>query len=176
VTRLRGGALATEEAWNRKAQLATSVVREYLNVHVGEEEYGIDIRRIREIIKVRAPTEVPRAPGFVLGVISVRGVVLPVIDLRMRLKLDGRTAWSAQARFLIVAREEELFGLLVDEVRHVVRLSDDAIEPPPMLAGMELDFIDGIGRTEQKMVILLNMDAILRFDVMKGHEARRERP
>ena len=94
--------------------------RDYLTLVVGDEEYAIAIDRIREIIKVRPVTEVPHVPGFVVGIISVRGTIVPVLDLRQRLRLST-SGLSRAARFLIVAREDELFGLLVDEVRQVVR-------------------------------------------------------
>ena len=175
-----GYRMATEESWLRKAPEHTSPVRDYLAFGVGNEEYGVDIERLREIIKVRPVTEVPHAPTFVLGVIAVRGVVLPVIDMHRRLRLaaDGM---SRAARFLVVRRgEEELFGLLVDEVRQVVRLSDAEIEPPPpMLSGSEADFVSGIGRSRGRMVILLNLDQVLRFEIRRrgiergGFDARR---
>lgn len=159
--------MATEESWLRQAP-ASAPVRDYLAFLVGNEEYGVEIGRLREIIKVRSVTEVPHAPPFVLGVIAVRGVVLPVIDLHRRLRLasDGM---SRAARFLVVRRgEDELFGLLVDEVRQVVRLSDPEIEPPPpMLTGSEADFVAGIGRSRGRMVILLNLDQVLRFEVRR---------
>jgi purine-binding chemotaxis protein CheW len=169
--------LATEEAWHRRSATTSAPQRDYLTVIVGGEEYGIDILRIREIIKERPPTEVPRAPAFVIGVVSVRGVVLPVIDLRVRLGLDKRgplpmpesVPVRSPARVLIVSREDESFGLRVDEVRQVVRLADDEVEPPPpMLGGAEADFVLGIGRTRSKrMVILLQLDAILRFEIVR---------
>lgn len=164
----QGYRMATEETWLRQAPVSNAPVRDYLTFLVGNEEYGIDIARLREIIKVRTVTEVPHAPPFVLGVIAVRGVVLPVLDLHRRLRLaaDGM---SRAARFLVVRRgEDELFGLLVDEVRQVVRLSDPEIEPtPPMLTGSEADFVAGIGRSRGRMVILLNLDQVLRFEVRR---------
>jgi len=157
--------LATEESWHTRTAARALPARDFLAVTVGDEEYGIDILRIREIIKVRAGTEVPRAPRFVLGVISVRGVIVPVIDLRERLHLRADEAPRAP-RILIVTRDEELLGLLVDSVRHVVRFTEESIEPPPpMLSGAEADFVSGIGRVYGRMVILLNLDAILRFEV-----------
>ena len=156
--------LATEDRWLR-GQANQAPQKDYLAFLVGDEEYGVEIERIREIIKVRALTEVPHVPPFIIGVIAVRGVVLPVIDLHARLRLshDGMTR---AARFLIVRRDEELFGLLVDEVRQVVRLAENEIEPPlSFLASGEGDYVAGIGRAHGRMVILLNLDNVLRFDV-----------
>jgi purine-binding chemotaxis protein CheW len=168
---------ATEEGWLHKSAVPEVPQRDYLTFLVGDEEYGIDIERIREIIKVRTITEVPHAPSFVLGVIAVRGSVLPVLDLHVRLRLPPATGMSRAARYLIVRRsEEDLFGLLVDEVRHVVRLGAPDIEPPPaVLSGSEAEFVSGIGRSRGRMVILLNLDPVLRFDVRRraGGDAQR---
>ena len=134
---LAGYRMATEELWLRQQPSASAPQHDYLSFLVGDEVYAVEIERIREIIKVRPVTEVPHAPPFVIGVIAVRGVVLPVLDLRLRLRLPS-AGLGRSARFLVVRRDEELFGLLVDEVRQVVRLSEADIEPPPpMLAGSE---------------------------------------
>ena len=145
--------------------------RGVLTFAAGNEVYGVEILSIREIIKLREITEVPRAPRFLLGVVTVRGLVLPVVDLRLRLKLDAPTLGRA-ARILVVVHRNERFGLLVDEVRGVVRFADNQIEPPPpSLSPSELPFLAGIGRypegNEERMVILLSLDAVLDFDVGK---------
>jgi len=160
--------LATEESWLRAGPAVDSPQRDYLTFLAGGEEYGVGIEHIREIIKVRAITEVPHAPRFVLGVIAVRGTVVPVLCLRRRLKLVERPVDRA-SRFLVVHRGDgEAFGLLVDEVRHVVRIAEADIEPPPaMLSGAEADFVAGIGRVRGRMVILLSHEHVLRFEVRR---------
>jgi len=130
--------------------------RDVLTFHVAEEEYGIGIEHIREIIKHRVVTEVPRVPGFVAGIIAVRGQVMPVIDLRQRLRMRS-AGLSQKSRILIVSRpaasgevlseeERERFGLVVDRVNEVVRVHEVDIEPPTVLSGKESDFVEGIGR------------------------------
>jgi purine-binding chemotaxis protein CheW len=144
--------------------------RGVLTVVVGNEIYGVEILSIREIIKLREITEVPRAPRFLLGVVTVRGLVLPVVDLRVRLRLDAQ-ALGRNARILVVMHKGERFGLLVDEVRGVVRFADDQIEPvPASLAPSEAPFLSGIGRYPDEdgaehLVILLSLDAVLGFEV-----------
>jgi purine-binding chemotaxis protein CheW len=142
-----------------------------LTVGIGGEVYGVEILSIREIIKMREITEVPRAPRYLLGVVTVRGLVLPVVDLRLRLRLDVRPLLRA-ARILIVMHKGDRFGLLVDDVRGVVRFADSEIEPPPpSLAPVEAPFLAGIGRysedNEERMVILLSLDAVLGFEVRR---------
>jgi len=157
---------ATYHAYRRAEGRTGAWQREVLAFAIGEEEYAVDIRRIREIIKLREATEVPRAPAFVLGIISVRGTIIPVIDLRQRLRLDP-PLWppGREARILIVTRGGESFGLFVDEVRQVVRMRDADVEPPPpMLGGGEAEFIAGIGRPfRDRLLILLDLDAVLTF-------------
>ena len=144
---------------------------------VGGETYGVDILTIREIIKVRAVTEVPRTPLFIIGIITVRGAVIPVIDLRLRLRLTA-TPPTRAARILVVVKDGEPFGLLVDAVSGVVRLAESEIETPPStLAGGEGVFLSGIGRhrsgRRERMVILLNLPQVVGFDVARA--LRREK-
>jgi purine-binding chemotaxis protein CheW len=160
-------AFATEETYHHgytRRDRAAEYSKEVLAFGLGTEEYGLDILRIREIIKTRPVTEVPRAPGFVTGIISVRGQVIPVIDLRLRLHMPAKPL-GKDARILIVTREGEAHGLVVDQVRQVVRMRDDEIEPPPpMLGGSESEFIMGIGRPRSdRMLILLALDSVLTF-------------
>ena len=120
--------LATEENFMRAvdAQKARPT-RAVLTFVVGGETYGVDILSIREIIKLREVTEVPRTPAFLIGIISVRGSVIPVIDLRLRLKLPA-TPPTRAARILVVVKDGEPYGLLVDAVSGVVRLAESEIE------------------------------------------------
>jgi chemotaxis signal transduction protein len=170
--------------------------RDLLTFLVSDEEYALGIEYIREIIKMRPVTEVPRVPPFVAGIIAVRGVVMPVLDLRLRLRLPAQPL-SRQARVLVVMHSPpgdtgpgEPYGLLVDQVNHVVRLQEGDIEPPTMLSGHEADFVAGIGRIQQEggpearaqggratgvlpqgqrqMIILLDLPRVLSFDIAAG--------
>jgi purine-binding chemotaxis protein CheW len=139
--------------------------RELLSFRLAGEDYAVGILRMREIIKVAPFTEVPRAPAFVPGILSVRGTIVPVIDLRMRLRLPVIVPGKL-ARILIATKDGDPYGLLVDEVRQVERLAPDDIEPPPaFIGGPVAEFLSGIGRTKGKLLILLNLDAVLTFEV-----------
>jgi purine-binding chemotaxis protein CheW len=166
--------LATVETYHHgyaRRDRADEYQSEVLAFGLGREEYALDIQRIREIIKVRPMTEVPRAPSFIPGIISVRGAIVPVVDLRQRLRLVADPA-SKSSRILLVAKEAETYGLLVDDVRQVVRMRDEDIEPPPpMIGGVEAEFLSGIGRPRDgRMLILLHLDAVLHFgaNVQRG--------
>lgn len=135
--------------------------RQYLAFHLGDEEYALDIRRISEIIKVREFTDIPRAPVFILGIISLRGVVVPVFDLRCRLNL-GVSELMPTTRIVVCQHEDVSVGLLVDSINQVVNLVDDEVEPPPgVLSGLDRDMVSGLGRYQGRMLILLNIVSVL---------------
>ncbi|WP_298272529.1 chemotaxis protein CheW [Geobacter sp.] len=134
---------------------------EILCFRVADEIYGIDIMELREIIKPRETTEIPHAPAFIAGVLSLRGIIIPVFVLRHRLGL-GEAAVRSKERIIVVKRGDGFCGLLVDEVTQVVRIDADSVEhPPAVLDGIDRDFVGGIGRHEGKIIILLNLDKVL---------------
>lgn len=118
------------------------------------EDYGVDIRQVKEVIKVRDLTEVPKAPRDIMGVISLRGVVIPVMNLRGRF---GMPIKQSGERIIIVRDGAGLLGLLVDTVRHVVRVPEKSIEPAPSINTIDGELIRGIGRHKGGMFILLDM-------------------
>ncbi len=159
---------------------------EFLSFMLGEEEYALPLTRISEIIKPRSITDVPRCKGFVLGIISLRGVIIPVFDLLTKLNL-GKVTWNRSARIVIVHRNDgDLVGLATDSVEDVVRVLPGDIEPPPpAMGGVEAQYLEGVGRAEEsrrtrvyaeesgkeedgqekkaakkKLVILLNLDKV----------------
>ena len=136
--------------------------QELLCFRVATEEYALNIMDIKEIIKPRDVTEVPRVPPFVSGVLSLRGIIIPVFNMRVRLGLAGGTN-SGKERIIVVKNGESGFcGIAVDEVIQVVRIDSKDLEPPPtVLEGIDRDFVNGIGRFGGRMLILLNMEKIL---------------
>jgi len=134
---------------------------EFLCFKVSNEVYGVDIMDIKELIKPREVTEVPRAPSFVSGIISLRGVIIPIIDMLDRLGLARETV-TGRERVIVVRQGESFSGLLVDEIIQVVRIAKDDIEAAPtVLEGIDRDFVNGIGRTGGRMIILLNLANII---------------
>ena len=132
---------------------------------LGAEEYALNIVAISEIIKVKEFTDVPRAPGFVLGVISLRGVVVPVFDLAERLNL-GKSELTANSRIVVCQSGEIIAGLLVDSINQVIKLADDSIEPPPaVLSGLDRDFMTGVGRHKGRIFILLDVENVLNVEM-----------
>lgn len=134
--------------------------QEFLCFLLGDEEYGVNIMEIKELIKPRELTEVPRAPHFVDGIISLRGVIVPVIDLRKRLGLHGQRS-TAQQRIIIVRQRDGYSGLRVDSVTGVLRIADHRRETAPAaLEGIDREFVAGIGRADNRMVILLDIQNV----------------
>jgi purine-binding chemotaxis protein CheW len=120
-------------------------VREFLGFTLGTERYGLALPSIREILKVPPITEVPRAPGHVLGIVSVRGRVTTVVDLRRRVRVE-ETPIGKSSRILVVDVGDEIIGALVDDVQQVYRLRDEEIELAAVVGGGTAEYVLGIGR------------------------------
>ena len=145
-------------------RLRAEGVQEYLSFVLADESYAVNIFHIKEIIKPPMITEVPRTERVILGVLNLRGMIAAVVDLRRRLGLDAAEQ-TRKSRILIVQLRDELVGLLVDEVRHVIRLKDEDIEPPPgVFDRVEAEHIVGVGRQEGEMYTLLDLDSVIQID------------
>lgn len=157
---LRGRESASFEVESQQDEAAAASV-ELLCFRVADEEYAISIMDIKEIIKPREVTEVPRVPAFVRGILSLRGNIIPIFDMRVRLGLAGGEG-SERERVVVVKRDNGFAGVLVDEVVQVVRIPEGEVEPPPVvLEGIDREFVLGIGRVAGRMLILLDMDKVL---------------
>lgn len=159
------GQFASEEAYQTALVTHGSeeegVVNQFLAFQLGTEEYALDINQISEIIKPREYTDIPRVPDYILGLISLRGVVVPIFDLKQRFQL-GRVEVSTGARIIVCRQGGVTAGLLVDKINQVVKIAVDRIEPPPgVIAGIDRSMITGIGRYQGRMIILLNLASVL---------------
>lgn len=137
---------------------------------IGKELYGIGIGLVQEIVRVPEVTEVPDAPSFLEGVINLRGKVIPVIDLRKRLNLDGKDKTKA-TRVLVTENEGSkggLVGLLVDFVSEVRKVQADAVEDPPeLVAAVGVEYITGVAKVDEKLIILLDLKRVLNIEDMR---------
>ncbi|MDD2421686.1 MAG: chemotaxis protein CheW [Heliobacteriaceae bacterium] len=128
---------------------------------LGSEEYGVPIMQVKEIIRLITSTKIPQSPDFVEGVINLRGNVIPVIDLKKRFGLP-LSETTVNTRIIVVNIGEHTVGVVVDAVTEVLRLSLSAVEPPPpMMSGISIDYIKGVGKVEDRLLILLDLDKIL---------------
>jgi len=135
----------------------------YLTFMLDEEEYGLEILKVREIIGLMDITHVPQTPDFVQGVINLRGKVIPVIDLRTKFGLE-RAEYNDQT-CIIVVDVGMLMGIIVDTVQEVHDITAEDIEPPPQLgAAVDTNFILGMGKVKDDVKILLDIDRVLTSD------------
>lgn len=128
---------------------------------IGEEEFGIDILKVQEIIRTMAITKVPNSPPHVQGVINLRGKVIPVIDLRSRFLLESKQH-DSQTRIIVVDLHRVVIGFVVDGVSEVLRIQSNTVEPPPpVVSGIESEYIKGVGKLDDRLLILLDLDKLI---------------
>lgn len=123
---------------------------------LGREHYGLDIMGVEEIIRMMEITPVPRAPHFVEGIINLRNQIIPVIDLRKRLKMPPIEG-SESTRIVVMKMESRRLGFIVDKVEEVVHIPAGDIEEAPGMASKSNQYVSGVARTSKGMVILLDI-------------------
>ncbi|MBN1959628.1 MAG: purine-binding chemotaxis protein CheW [Deltaproteobacteria bacterium] len=139
----------------------TEQTLELLAFWVADEEYAISIIEIQEIIKVQPITELPRAGSAVLGIISLRGTIVPILDLRRVLHLEERPI-SRQTRILVVRSEDDPIGLLVDRVTSVTRFDAKKVEATPhAMRRQTSEFVRGVGRLDSRLFIILEVSSVI---------------
>ena len=127
---------------------------------VGGEEFGLEILRVQEIIRIQPLTRVPNSPSFVDGVINLRGKIIPIIALRKCLALEDRPH-DKQTRIVVVEVKGNVLGFIVDSVSEVLRIPVETIEPPPRLGKVEREFVSGVGKLDNRLLILLDLDRLM---------------
>ncbi|MCF8039665.1 MAG: chemotaxis protein CheW [Desulfohalobiaceae bacterium] len=142
----------------------------YLTFKLGEEDYGLEILKVQEIIGMQEVTGIPRTPDFVKGVINLRGKVIPVIDLRLKFSMVEAEVSRRTCIIVVQVRQGEakvIMGIVVDEVSEVLDIDGQEIEPPPAF-GTRLDtnFILGMAKAEGGVKILCDIDKVLNNDEM----------
>jgi purine-binding chemotaxis protein CheW len=139
---------------------AGSAPRELVVFAVGEQEFCIDASAVKEIRLSTPTTSIPRSPPYVFGVINLRGTVIPIVDLRMRLDFPPRDP-AARSVFVVVWVEKRLLGLLVDAVADIVTVAGEAFEPTPNVPGETLQVVTALVAIEHRTIGLLALDKIL---------------
>jgi len=128
---------------------------------IGEEEFGIEILRVREINRMINVTRIPNSPVYIDGVINLRGKVIPVIDLRSCLGLKRRDH-DKDTRIVITELDDKVVGFVVDTVSKVLRIPRSVTEPPPLITtGINAEYITAVGKLEDRMITLLDLNKIL---------------
>ncbi len=145
----------------------------YLSFVLGREEYGLEILKVQEIIGIMDVTRVPRTPPYVRGVINLRGRVIPVVDLRGKFLMAGTDATEKTCVIVVQISQGDLtvtMGVIVDEVSEVLSFTQEQIEPAPSFGGGmdEMEFITGMGKLGKKVVILLDVDRVLKGEELEA--------
>ncbi|MCK5088064.1 MAG: purine-binding chemotaxis protein CheW [Melioribacteraceae bacterium] len=148
-----------------KEEIENTVVEEELlqlvTFCLGEEEFGFDIFKVKEINKMMEMTKVPNSPPSVKGVINLRGTVTPVIDMRDKLGMIEKE-YDKDTRIIVVESNEKNIGFIVDEVREVLRINHNIIESPPeMVSGINSEYITNIAKLDDRLLILIDIEKIL---------------
>ena len=161
------------------ASATISDTRQYLTFKLGEEVFALEVANVREILEFIPITKVPRTPDFMTGVINLRGSVVPVTDMRLKFGMS-ETEKTVNTCIIVVEvnidGEKALLGALVDSVQEVFELEAQQIEPPPRLGlGMKTEFIEGMGKRDNRFVIILDIDKVFsmeELDIAQGMSAQ----
>jgi purine-binding chemotaxis protein CheW len=133
---------------------------QFVGFHVGDEEFVINILCVQEILRTQQLTRVPNSPECMEGVMNLRGKIIPVIALRKRFGLEEALP-DKQNRIVVVEVRGSVFGFAVDAVSEVLRLSANSVEPPPRLGLVEREYVSGVGKLGDRLLILLDTDRLL---------------
>ncbi len=138
---------------------------------LGNEEFGVDILHVQEINRMMLITKVPNAPGYVEGVINLRGRVIPVIDLRLKLGMEKKEP-DKNTRIVVVEVREKIVGFIVDAVKEVIRIPEEITEEPPdIVTGLNSEYIKAVGKLEDRLLILIDLKKILFAEDIEKLEA-----
>jgi purine-binding chemotaxis protein CheW len=147
------------------AGTALAKAGKYLTFKLAVEEYGLEILKVQEIMKMVEVTKIPRTPDYVRGVINLRGKVIPVVDLRLKFGMEAKDTTVKTCVIVVQVKRNDstvTMGIIVDEVSEVLDVTSDQIEPSPEFGtAVRTDFILGIGKVGKKVVMLLDADKVL---------------
>ncbi|MFZ0453370.1 MAG: chemotaxis protein CheW [Ignavibacteriaceae bacterium] len=155
---------------NKEIKTETAELLQLVTFNIGKEEFGVDILHVQEINRMTHITKVPNAPHFVEGVINLRGRVIPVIDLRLKLKIEKKE-YDKNTRIIVVEVDNKTIGFIVDSVNEVLRIPANLTEAPPdMVSGIESEFIKSVGKLEDRLLILIDIQKIILNNEMQKIE------
>jgi len=139
---------------------------------VGTELFGVPIARVQDIVRLPTITQIPQAPGFVEGVINLHGRVIPIIDMRKRLGQisgDEVDVHDKRRRILIVEAEHRRAGVIVDEIKEVIKLTEERVEAAsPTASGLSNQYIKGVGKLNDALILLIDIEKVLTADELTG--------
>ncbi len=140
---------------------SSSDILQLVSFIIGNEQYAVDIFYVKEINRLSQITKVPNAPDFIEGVINLRGRIIPVIDLRIKIGLPKKE-YDKDSRIVVIENENSLVGFLVDSVKEVIRIPKQILEEPPeIVTSSKTEFIGSVGKLEDRLLILIDLKKIL---------------
>ena len=146
----------------------TDELLQLVSFNIGSEEFGVDILKVQEINRMVEITRVPQAPHYVEGVINLRGKVIPIVDLRKRFNLEVKE-YDKNTRIVVVDISGNIMGMVVDSVSEVLRLPSNTIEPPPeIVASINSEYIKGVAKLEDRLLIFLDLSKVIDVSEMSG--------
>lgn len=152
---------ATQVARHEAARAAAAAGGEFLTFRLGAEEYGIDILKVQEIRSYEQPTRIANAPAFIKGVVNLRGVIVPIVDLRVKLACET-VEYNGFTVVIVLNVRGRVVGAVVDSVSDVLELGAGTIKPAPELhTAVDTSFITGIGSVNDRMLILMDIEALM---------------
>lgn len=155
----------------REERQAVEATEHLVTMFLSDEEYGIDVRLVQTIIRVSEITPVPRAPGFIKGVINLRGRIIPVVDLKRKLNLGEVDTAARASRIAVVKVRDRLIGLLVDGASQVIRVPLTRIEAAPEeVVEIDANYIRGVAKLEERLIILMDLQKILALELKAAGE------
>lgn len=153
------------------ARGATASAGEFLTFRLGGEEYGVDILKVQEIRSYEAPTRIANSPAFLKGVVDLRGVIVPIIDLRLKLGCDSAEL-NAMTVVIVLNMRGRVIGAVVDAVSDVIQLDAALVQPAPaMNALVDTRYIRGIANVAERMLILVDIESVLTGDELGALDA-----
>jgi purine-binding chemotaxis protein CheW len=152
---------ATQVARHEAARAAVAAGGEFLTFRLGAEEYGIDILKVQEIRSYEQPTRIANAPAFIKGVVNLRGVIVPIVDLRVKLACET-VEYNSFTVVIVLNVKGRVVGAVVDSVSDVLELAAGSIKPAPELhTAVDTSFITGIGSVNDRMLILMDIEGLM---------------
>ena len=131
---------------------------------VGDEAYGVNIAKVQEIIRMPEITHLPQTDDYIKGIINLRGNIIPIIDMRMRFNMS-ETQYSDITRVIVLSIQEKLIGIVVDSVSKVLEIAANEVEDAPdIINGLSKEYINGVGKIDDNMIIILDTDKVLTAD------------
>jgi len=157
--------MSTQASMNALVNDAAS--SEYLVFSLGDEEYAVDILKVQEIRGYENVTRIANVPDFIKGVTNLRGVIVPIIDLRLKFHLD-KVEYGGQTVVIVVNVDDRIVGIVVDGVSDVMTLAPDQIKPAPEFGvTVSSDYLSGIGSLEDRMLVLVDIEKLLTHEEMQ---------